>query len=47
MVEYEDEFGRIRTAKRSEVPRNLVLNQEDEVDEGRYVDNLFVDCFGS
>jgi len=37
MVEYEDEFGRIRTAKRSEVPRNLVLNQEDEADEDEYV----------
>jgi len=39
MVEYEDEFGRIRTAKRSEVPRNLVLNQEDEVDEDEYVES--------
>lgn len=45
-MEYEDEFGRIRTAKRSEVPRNLVLNQEDEVDEDEYVDNLFAGCFG-
>ncbi|KAF9565223.1 hypothetical protein CPC08DRAFT_630301 [Agrocybe pediades] len=33
IVEYEDEFGRIRTAKRSEVPRNLITNREDEVDE--------------
>jgi len=33
VVEYEDEFGRVRTARRSEVPRNLVLNREDEVDE--------------
>ena len=33
IVEYEDEFGRVRTARRSEVPRNLVLNHEDEVDE--------------
>ncbi|KAF8962760.1 hypothetical protein BDZ97DRAFT_1662498 [Flammula alnicola] len=33
LVEYEDEFGRIRTAPRSEVPRNLMLNREDEVDE--------------
>lgn len=24
MVEYEDEFGRMRTARRSEVPRDLV-----------------------
>ncbi|KJA22886.1 hypothetical protein HYPSUDRAFT_138494 [Hypholoma sublateritium FD-334 SS-4] len=32
MVEYEDEFGRLRTAPRSEVPRNLMLNREDEVD---------------
>ncbi|KAH9481434.1 Coiled-coil domain-containing protein 174 [Psilocybe cubensis] len=33
MVEYEDEFGRIRTARRSEVPRNMITNREDEVDE--------------
>ncbi|KIM39765.1 hypothetical protein M413DRAFT_74026 [Hebeloma cylindrosporum] len=33
IVEYEDEFGRVRTARRSEVPRNLVLDREDEVDE--------------
>lgn len=33
IVEYEDEFGRVRTARRSEVPRNLVLNREDEIDE--------------
>ncbi|KAF8807029.1 hypothetical protein BYT27DRAFT_7100554 [Phlegmacium glaucopus] len=33
IVEYEDEFGRIRTARRSEVPRNLRPDPEDEVDE--------------
>ena len=33
IVEYEDEFGRIRTAPRSEVPRNLLVNREDEVDD--------------
>ncbi|KAJ7592997.1 hypothetical protein C8J56DRAFT_779666 [Mycena floridula] len=32
MVEYEDEFGRLRTARRSEVPRNLIP-QEEEPDE--------------
>ncbi|KAF9476686.1 hypothetical protein BDN70DRAFT_934823 [Pholiota conissans] len=32
LVEYEDEFGRLRTAPRSEVPRNLRVNQEDEID---------------
>jgi len=45
MVEREDEFRRIRTTKISEVPKNLVLNQEDEVDEDEYVDNLFADRF--
>ncbi|KAF8348820.1 hypothetical protein F5887DRAFT_1241934 [Amanita rubescens] len=30
MVEYEDEFGRIRTARRSEVPRNLLPPEPDE-----------------
>ncbi|KAK2462981.1 hypothetical protein APHAL10511_005033 [Amanita phalloides] len=30
IVEYEDEFGRIRTARRSEVPRNLVPSEHDE-----------------
>lgn len=29
MVEYEDEFGRIRTARKSEVPRNLVKTDDD------------------
>ena len=30
IVEYEDEFGRIRTARRSEVPRNLLPPEPDE-----------------
>ena len=29
MVEYEDEFGRIRTARRSEVPRHLARDRSD------------------
>ncbi|KAF8206519.1 hypothetical protein K438DRAFT_1578109 [Mycena galopus ATCC 62051] len=33
IVEYEDEFGRMRTARRSEVPRDLVRPTEPEVDE--------------
>lgn len=33
IVEYEDEFGRIRTARRSEVPRNLRTEPEENVDE--------------
>ncbi|KDR76324.1 hypothetical protein GALMADRAFT_140036 [Galerina marginata CBS 339.88] len=33
IVEYEDEFGRIRTARRSEVPRNLMVDPGDEVDD--------------
>ncbi|KAJ7104207.1 hypothetical protein B0H15DRAFT_795014 [Mycena belliarum] len=30
IVEYEDEFGRMRTARRSEVPRNVVPTPEEE-----------------
>ncbi|KAJ7274466.1 hypothetical protein B0H12DRAFT_399967 [Mycena haematopus] len=33
IVEYEDEFGRMRTARRSEVPRDLMHPKEPEVDE--------------
>ncbi|KAJ7637716.1 hypothetical protein DFH06DRAFT_1002281 [Mycena polygramma] len=33
IVEYEDEFGRMRTARRSEVPRDLVRKEEPEHDE--------------
>ncbi|KAJ6494780.1 hypothetical protein C8R47DRAFT_1213459 [Mycena vitilis] len=33
IVEYEDEFGRMRTARRSEVPRDLVRKEEPEQDE--------------
>lgn len=29
MVEYEDEFGRMRTARKSEVPRHLVKRDDD------------------
>ncbi|KZT73147.1 hypothetical protein DAEQUDRAFT_762499 [Daedalea quercina L-15889] len=30
IVEYEDEFGRIRTGRRSEIPRHLLSKPEDE-----------------
>ncbi|KAF8992850.1 hypothetical protein BDQ17DRAFT_1253506 [Cyathus striatus] len=33
IIEYEDEFGRMRTARRSEVPRDLLPRSEDEHDE--------------
>ncbi|KAG5638902.1 hypothetical protein H0H81_008963 [Sphagnurus paluster] len=33
IVEYEDEFGRIRTARRSEVPRELAPAPQEEHDE--------------
>ncbi|KAF9520884.1 hypothetical protein BS47DRAFT_411657 [Hydnum rufescens UP504] len=33
MVEYEDEFGRMRTARKSEVPRNLPSKTEEISDE--------------
>lgn len=32
IVEYEDEFGRMRTARRSEIPRNLQPSGQDEED---------------
>ena len=32
VVEYEDEFGRMKTARRSEIPRHL-LSKEDDGDE--------------
>lgn len=31
MVEYEDEFGRMRTAKRSEVPRAMLQKLESDL----------------
>jgi hypothetical protein len=35
VIEYEDEFGRMRSAKRSEVPRHLLpRQQEEEGDDG-------------
>lgn len=33
IVEYEDEFGRVRSARRSEVPRNLIPEPEEGPDE--------------
>jgi hypothetical protein len=30
MVEYQDEFGRVRTARRSEVPREYAFNADEE-----------------
>jgi hypothetical protein len=35
IVEYEDEFGRMRTGRRSEIPRHLL--QSDQNDEEEYV----------
>lgn len=40
MVEYEDEFGRIRTARRSEVPRALAPT----IDDNENQDDEFVQC---
>jgi hypothetical protein len=38
IVEYEDEFGRMRTARRSEVPRNLQQTVDEEPEqEDEYV----------
>ncbi|KAI0635661.1 hypothetical protein C8Q77DRAFT_1216266 [Trametes polyzona] len=33
IVEYEDEFGRVRTARRSEIPRHLLPDREKEQEE--------------
>ena len=35
IIEYEDEFGRVRTGRRSEVPRHLL--KEDEEEDIEYV----------
>ncbi|CDO72466.1 hypothetical protein BN946_scf184980.g7 [Trametes cinnabarina] len=33
IMEYEDEFGRVRTARRSEIPRHLLPQEEQEKEE--------------
>jgi len=33
IIEYEDEFGRLRTSRRSEVPRHLLHKSQDEEEE--------------
>ncbi|EMD34134.1 hypothetical protein CERSUDRAFT_98059 [Gelatoporia subvermispora B] len=50
VIEYEDEFGRVRTARRSEVPRHLLPaserdEQDDEDDFDPYVIHNPVDHF--
>ncbi|KAH8109576.1 hypothetical protein DFH11DRAFT_1515373 [Phellopilus nigrolimitatus] len=44
LVEYEDEFGRMRTAKKSEVPRDLMPSAQDEepVDDDPYVVRSYI-----
>lgn len=37
IVEYEDEFGRLRTARRSDIPRNLLPDNQEEADSDEYV----------
>lgn len=32
VVEYEDEFGRARTGRRSEIPRHLLQEEKEEED---------------
>ncbi|KAG6374479.1 hypothetical protein JVT61DRAFT_4522 [Boletus reticuloceps] len=42
VIEYEDEFGRLRTGRRSEVPRHLLHKSQDEeedVDDGDVIHN--------
>lgn len=33
MVEYEDEFGRVRTVRKSEVPREFMAAKEETVEQ--------------
>jgi hypothetical protein len=33
IIEYEDEFGRLRTSRRSEVPRHLLPKSQDEEED--------------
>lgn len=33
IIEYEDEFGRLRTGRRSEVPRHLLRKTQDEEED--------------
>ena len=40
IIEYEDEFGRMRTARRSEVPRNLRPDAQSR--EGEDVEYVFL-----
>lgn len=37
IIDYEDEFGRARTGRRSEIPRHL-LKEEEEEEEIEYVE---------
>lgn len=37
VIEYEDEFGRMRSAKRSEVPRHLLPRQAEAEGDDEYV----------
>ena len=37
IIEYEDEFGRLRSARRSEVPRHLLHTEGPHVDIDEYV----------
>ncbi|KAK7033065.1 hypothetical protein R3P38DRAFT_781486 [Favolaschia claudopus] len=44
IVEYEDEFGRLRTARRSEVPRELLRSKELEEEDDDSVIRMFCLC---
>ncbi len=37
IIEYEDEFGRVRTGRRSEVPRHLLEPEEPAEEDIEYV----------
>ncbi|KAF8440525.1 hypothetical protein L210DRAFT_3612382 [Boletus edulis BED1] len=41
VIEYEDEFGRLRTGRRSEVPRHLLHKSQDEEEDGYNPVNFF------
>lgn len=44
IIEYEDEFGRVRTGRRSEVPRHLLEPEEPAEEDIEYVTKASLLC---
>ena len=40
IIEYEDEFGRARTGRKSEEPRHLLKDEQEEEEDIEYVASL-------